>query len=38
MNSASVDYTTCSNLEFNPFLKNSREILIKTMETAAAQA
>ncbi len=32
MNSADIDYTTRYGLEFNPFLKNSREILVKTRE------
>lgn len=36
MSPASVDYTTRYGMEFNPFLKNSREILIKTKEYGEA--
>lgn len=36
MNPAAIDYTTRYGLEFNPFLKNSREILVKTKEHGEA--
>lgn len=36
MNPVSIDYTARYGLEFNPFLKNSREILVKTKEHGEA--